>query len=254
MVDPTIRPQSAPVLTTKTVPAVDQPSPRNPRLVPLLLGAIVILLVVIGVLLAVFITNNPGAYNVNITPTPALAAVTPTETVFEPSVLPTPTSAPGVTVTTAPAITWKDFSYVVKNGYYGQDFTLTGKYPADTVINSKGPETGGVNFSNNKYLLSILFSPGGEAIHYVSFKTLPKHAQFGDIIRVRYNDNTNMASYVSGPATTSGYCELLGDKISTPCGADSIGGDSFILNVDCTASLTYRNSICDVIVNSLRIK
>jgi hypothetical protein len=227
--------------------------PATKNYTPLLLGVIILLLVFIAVLLVVVLSAKTGNNSVTNTPTPVVTELVP-------SVTPAATTVPLVTVAPTQAISWKNFSNKVTGIYDTLDVTVTGEYPVDSVTDKKNLDAAGVRFSNSKYSLELEFVMGGEIMHYASYKSLPGHAQFGEIFRVRTDDTGNQASYIKGPITTTGTCAYLGENISAPCGPDMIGGSSstggtgFILNIRCTAALEYRNTICDAIVESLRVQ
>jgi len=229
-----------------------QPKPMNHKFVPALLGAIALLLIVIVGLLVV-ILGKSATTAADINPTPAVQTPAPTAVVYTEVPKPTTSISPSITPTTVPEITWKSYSYKVTGIYSEWDKTVSGNFPNDTVINTQNLDAAGVEFKDKNYALYVYFVPDGDVVHYVSYKSLPAQDQFGQIYRVRMDDTSNTAYYVSGPITTTGGCSYLFENISSPCGSDLIQGDGYIMSVRCSAALTYRDSICDSIVNSLKV-
>jgi hypothetical protein len=248
-------PQSSGEATDIVTPS--RQSTSNRIYVPLLIGVIALLLVVIGLLIAANMKATSGSPEVKPTPT------TQPVTVYSPIPTVAVTTAPTTkvtgttTATSVPSITptaevaWKNFSFTVRNSDF-QPFTVTGSFPANSSLKNEDPE---FTISNSNYSLRFATTPEGEIVHYNSYKVLPRHPQFGEIYRVRINEASNSADYVIGPITKAGECAYIESMIGAPCGSNIIvvdGKAAFTIN--CVATLSNRDNICDKVVNSMRLK
>jgi len=234
-----------------------KPHTSNKIYIPLLLGVIALLVIIIGILLATNLKNTPSSPDAKPTPTtepvtvyspiPTIAVTTAPTTQITGTVISTPVAS----VTPIAEVAWKDFSFTVRKSDY-QAFTVSGSYPADSTMKNNDPE---FTMSNSKYSLKIATAIEGEIVHYNSYKALPRHVQFGEIFRVRMNDISNNANYVIGPVTKTGECAYIQSMIQAPCGSDiAVANGKYAFNITCVATLSNRDSICDKIVDSIRVK
>lgn len=186
---------------------------------------------------------------------PIVTTVVPTTTTIvtpKPSVIVFPTTIQS----TPQAIKWKEMSFNVGDL---NDIIITGQFPIDTTIKPTGDSPATIA-SNKNYAMSFNPTSDGTVTHYDSYKFVVDHIQFGIVYRIRSyaNANSNSASYVTQASIkTTGTCdEYQGTITAAPCGRDILlaAKEGIGLYLDCSASLSDRDSICDVIVKSLRVK
>ena len=221
--------------------------PANSKTVPLLLGFIALLLLIIAILLFLIFTKQQSS---------SVTDIKPTQTEL---------TTPSANTTQPPSNEWKTITQTVETYYSDIDKVITGSFPSDTVIKTTGLDASGVNYSNQSYSLSVLFVADSDVVHYDSYTPIPKHKIFGDVNRIKLNDNANISYYTNSVVTKTGGCMYLEELIESPCGVDSVSililpdpskgiqENDFITSIKCEASEENTVNICDKIVNNLTI-
>jgi hypothetical protein len=160
-------------------------------------------------------------------------------------------------VNTEFSIVWDDKTVI------DDTLTITGKYTEDTVVGEAPAGIGiGTTFFNEDYKLTIGISNDHFIYHYTSYAPMKTSDHFGDIFSAVIEGEqkytyTNSLVLDSECSLGEGYND---EKVQSPCGSgvialqnDGNSANNYSYSIECEAISESGKSICDAIVDSIKI-